>query len=104
MLFHVTMTHTPTTCPAYEREQMPGFISGVEKLDAVAQELNVNVHFILWAAPEHVAYAILEADNLGAIARYVNAIPLRQEFKVTAVQNLQDVVAMGRAMMAQATR
>jgi hypothetical protein len=104
VLFHVTMTHTAATCPAYEREQMPSFIADAEKLEAVAQELHVTVHFLLWAAPEHVAYAILEADNLGAIARYVNAIPLRQEFKVTPVQNLQDVIAMGRAMMAQATR
>lgn len=64
----------------------------------------MKVHALLWAAPEHVAYAVLEADTMAAVARYVFTVPLQQEFKVTPVQNLQDVVAMGKAMMAQAQR
>ena len=104
MLFHVTMTHSAGTCPAYNAEQMPGFIAGADKLEGAAAELQVKVHSILWAAPEHAAYAIVEADSLAAVARYVFAFPLQQEFKVTPVQNLQDVIAMGKAMLAQAAR
>jgi len=78
MLFHVTMTHTEENCPAYE------------------------VHSILWGAPEHVAYALVEADNLGAIARFVFMFPFRQDFKVTPVQHLQAVVATAQAIAAQA--
>jgi muconolactone delta-isomerase len=104
MLFHVTMTHSAATCPGYDQGQMPGFIAGAEKLEAVAQELQVKVHALLWAAPEHVAYALLEADSPAAVGRYLFTLPLRQEFKVTPVQNLQDVIAMGKAMMAQTAR
>lgn len=101
MLFHVTMTHTPEDCPGYRKELMPEMIASVDKLKATAKELNVKVHHLLWAAPEHIAYAILEAESLGSVARYVNAIPLRQDFKVTPVQNLEEVLEMTKTMIAR---
>jgi hypothetical protein len=104
MLFHVTMTHTPDNCPAYNREQMLNFIAGADKLDEITKEMNVTVHFLLWAAPDHVAYALLEADSLGPIGRYVNAIPIRQEFRVTPVEHLQDVMVTARAIVARANQ
>ncbi|MBI5566034.1 MAG: hypothetical protein HY870_14155 [Chloroflexi bacterium] len=104
MLFHITMTHTPDNCPAYHRETMPDVIAGMDKLEGVAQELNIKVHFLLWAAPDHVAYALLEADSLGVIAQYVNALPIRQEFRVTPVEHLQQVIETSRAMMARAKK
>ena len=104
MLFHVTMTHTPDNCPAYHRETMPDVITGMDKLEGVAKELNVKVHFLLWAAPDHVAYALLEADSLGGIAQYVNAIPIRQECRVTPVEHLQQVIETSKAMMARAKK
>ena len=104
MLFHVIMTHTPDNCPAYNRETMPNVITGMDKLEGVATELNVKVHFLLWAAPEHVAYALLEANSLGVIAQYVNAIPIRQEFRVTPVEHLQQVIETSKAMLARANK
>lgn len=104
MLFHVTMTHTPDNCPAYHRETMPDVINGMDKLEAAAKELNVKVHYLLWGAPDHVAYALLEADSIGVIALYVNAIPIRQEFRVTPVEHLQEVVTTMKEMMARAKR
>ncbi|QLQ06889.1 MAG: hypothetical protein HZY76_13145 [Anaerolineae bacterium] len=68
MLFHVTMTHTEENCPAYDRDNTARFIAEMETLETRAGELGVQVHSILWGAPEHVAYALVEADNLGAIA------------------------------------
>ena len=100
MLFHVTMTHTPQDCPAYERQKLAELVTASEKWDALAREVGAKVHFFLWAAPEHVAYVLIEADNLGAVARYVNAIPVRHDFKVTPVQHLHDVIAMAKVMMA----
>ena len=102
MLFHVTMTHTEDNCPGYEREKMPQMIEGMEKLAAVEKELGLTVKALLWGAPEHVAFAVIEADRLSAVAQYVNAIPLRQDCKVTAVENLVDVIGTAKAMMARA--
>jgi muconolactone delta-isomerase len=99
MLFHVTMTHTADNCPGYEREKLAELVAASEKWDALARELNARVHFVLWGAPEHVAYALIEADSPGAVARYVNAIPIRQEFKVTPVQHLQETMTMAKAML-----
>ena|SRR5260221_4851752 len=104
MLYHVTMTHTEDNCPAYNREQQVAFMAAADKLDSLAKELNVKVLQLLWGAPEHVAFAVVEADSLGAIARLVFSLPFRQEFKVTPVQHLQDVVDMTKAMMAQAQK
>ncbi len=101
MLFHVTMTHTPEDCPAYNKEMMPDLIASVDKIDAVGKELNVKAHLLLWGAPEHVAYAILEADSPGAVTRYLNTIAIKQDFKVTPVQRLQEVMEMAKAMIAK---
>lgn len=100
MLFHVTMTHTEDNCPAYDPANMAMFIAAMETLEAKANELGVRVHNILWGAPEHVAYALVEAESIGAIARFVFAFPFRQDFKVTPVQHLQSVITMAKAMAA----
>ena len=48
-----------------------------------------------------VAYALIEADNPGAVMGFVGASPIRQDFKVTMVQHAQDLVALAKAMMEQ---
>ncbi|MFN8532689.1 MAG: DUF3303 family protein [Dehalococcoidia bacterium] len=102
MLFHVTMTHRAENCPGYDPANIDPFLSGFDKMAVTANELNVKVHSLVWAAPDHVAYALVESDSVAAIGRYVFQMPLRQEFTVTPVQHLADVVAMGRVMQAQA--
>ena len=97
MLFHVTMTHTADNCPAYQTERMPEVVTSLEKLEERGKGLNVKAHALLWAAPDHVGFAVLEADDLGAIGRYLNSIAITQEFKITPVQNVSDVVAFGKA-------
>ena len=104
MLFHVTMTHTADNCPAYRTERMPDLLASLEKLDEVGKELNVKAHSLLWGAPDHVAFAVLEADSLGAIGRYLNSIAITQEFKITPVQNVSDLVEFGKATMARAKK
>ena len=104
MLFHVTMTHTADNCPAYHIEKMPELLTALDRLDEVGRETHVRAHALLWGAPDHVAFAVLEADSLGAIARYLNSIPITQEFKITPVQHVSDVVEFGKAAMARAKK
>lgn len=104
MLFHVTMTHTADNCPAYHTEQMPEVLASLEALGEKGKEVNVKAHALLWGAPDHVAFAVLEADSLGAIGRYLNSIAITQEFKITPVQNVSDVIEFGKAAMARAKK
>ena len=101
MLFHVTATHTPEDCPAYNPEKMPEVVAAIENAENVAKELNVKIHSLLSGAPEHVTFLVLEADNPGAVARFITTIPFRQDCKVTAVMPEKEIAAMARAMMAQ---
>ena len=64
------------------------------------KELNVKAHALLWGAPDHVAFAVLEADSLVAIGSYLNSIAITQEFKITPVENVSDVVEFGKAAIA----
>ena len=100
MLFHVTMTHTADNCPAYHTERMPEVIISLENLEAVGKKLNVKAHVLLWGAPDHVAFAVLESDSLVAIGRYLNSIAITQEFKITPVEHVSDVVEYGKAAIA----
>lgn len=100
MLFHITMTHSVDDCPGYDRQKLHDTVDSFGQLDSFAKELDVKVHFLLWGAPEHVLFALLEANDMASVSRYVNAIPIRQEFKVTPVQNFQEVMAMTWAMLA----
>jgi hypothetical protein len=104
MLVHVTMTHTPENCPAYHAEKMPDLLASLERLEELGKELNVRVHALLWGAPDHVAFAVLEADSLMAIGRYLNSIALLQEFKITPVQNVSELVEFGKATMARTAK
>lgn len=104
MLFHVTMTHTADACPGYNPETIPDATAALKKLDALASELNVKVHFMVLGAPDHVAFGLFEADTLGAIHQYVFGIPMRQEFRVTPVESLQQVIDAAEAALARAQK
>jgi hypothetical protein len=101
MLFHVIMKHTADNCPAYHTERMPDVIASLENLEARGKELNVKAHALLWAAPDHAAFAVLEADSLVAIGRYLNSIAITQDFTITPVEHVRDVVAFGKAVLAR---
>ncbi len=77
-------------------------IAVIEKLEALAEELNIKCHFWVHSAPEHVAYTLIEADDPGAVTRFVQmAIPYRQDHKVMLVQDTQELVALGKAIREQ---
>ncbi len=81
MLFHVTITHSQADCPGRRPAETPELIGPADRLEALGDELSVTSHSlvwgascILWAEPEHVAYALLEAPSLEAIERYIGAL------------------------------
>jgi hypothetical protein len=104
MLFHVTMTHTADNCPAYHTEKMPELLAALDGLEAAGREFHVKAHSLLWGAPDHVAYAVLEADSLGALGRYLNSIPITQEFRIVPVQTVREVVEFGKTAAARARK
>lgn len=101
MLFHVTMTHTADNCPAYHTDHMPKVIASLENLENVARDLNVKIHTILWGAPDHVAYAVVETNDITSLGRLLNSIAIAQEFKITPVQFVSEVIEFGKAAMAK---
>ncbi len=100
MLFHVTMTHSVEDCPGYNRERMPEYLTAIDKLDEISKQFNVKVHFILAGLPEHLEYALLEANSPTDLSNFLTeALPWRHDYKVTAVEHLADVAAKMKAMM-----
>jgi len=98
MLFHLTMTHTAEDCPGYNPEKMPEIISSAENMEKTAEELNVKVFFYVEGAPEHVSFALIEAENMSQVIGFISAIPIRQDFKVTAVTHLKDLIEFVKTM------
>jgi hypothetical protein len=101
MLFHVTMTQTADNCPAYHTEKFPEVLASLEGLEKAGRELNVKAHSLPWGAPAHVAFAVLEADNLVSLGRYLNSIAITQDYEITPVQHVSDVIDLSKALQAR---
>ena len=97
MLFHVTMTHTEDNCPIYQREMMPDVLASFENLDDLGEKLNVKVHYFTMCGPTHVAFVLLEAENLSAVSRFVFSVAMKQQISIVPVEHLGDTLAMARA-------
>jgi hypothetical protein len=100
MLFRVTMTHTPEDCPGYNFDKMPDVVAAGDNLESLARDLGITVHFLVNAAPDHRAFALIESDSLAAIVAYVHSMPFRQDFDVTPVQHMADVMAYAKRRIA----
>ena len=61
MLFHITQTHTPETCPKED---------GGSKIHNPKVE-GLTLQAVYGAFSEHVIYYIVEADNLAAIQQFL---------------------------------
>ncbi len=107
MLFHVTITHPSEACPGLRPEQTPELIGPSERLDALAAELGVTRHLmvwgagcILWAEPEHVAYALIEAASRQAALDYVSsATPAGWTAQALPVWNLPEQLPVLRELL-----
>ncbi len=76
MIFHITQTHTPESCPKDA--------GGVEALYDPSVE-GVKLQAMYGAFSEHVIYYIVEADSLGAIHKFLDPGWLRCTCTVTPV-------------------
>jgi len=95
------MTHTAESCPVYHPEQMSAAIESAEKGESMASELGIKVHFMLSAIVEHAAYALVETDTADALSRYFGSIPFPQDYTVTPVEHLEDMMKRAKEMMAE---
>lgn len=101
MLFLVTMTHTAESCPVYHPKQMSATIESAKKSESIAKELGMKIHFMLSAIAGHTAYTLVEADNAGALSRYFGSIPFPQDYTVTPVGHLKDMIERAKEMLSE---
>ena len=94
------MTHTVDNCAIYHREMLPDVLDAFENLEALGKELNVKLHYLTMCGPAHVAFVLLEAEDLSAISRYVFSIPMPAEINIVPVEHLHDTIAMARVVTA----
>jgi hypothetical protein len=96
VLFHVTIGHEAEDCPGRRPTELTGLVAPSDTREQLAAQLKVKSHFILWGAacmlwaqPEHLAFAILEAEDVDAVLEYVGAlVPPSWTYKVRPVWNL----------------
>jgi hypothetical protein len=81
MLFHLTISHGPQDCPGRRPSEPPALIAPSDTRRNLEQELGITLHYVLWGAscmlwaqPEHLAFAVLEADDLESVSQYVDGL------------------------------
>ena len=97
MLFHVTMTHTPETCPAQlPPDKQKDFFAHAEKMRDVAREMNINIHFML-AGVRHTMCALIEADTFDAMSMFFTGFKFKQDYQIEPVGHVKDIIAAFKA-------
>ncbi len=76
MIFHITQTHTPESCPKDAGGSKALYDLNVE---------GVKLQAMYGAFSEHVIYYIVEADSLGAIHKFLDPGWTRCTCKITPV-------------------
>lgn len=76
MLFHITQTHTPATCPKDE---------GGSKTLFNVKAPGVKLKAMYGAFTEHVIYYVVEAESLDAVHKFLDPGLKRCTCKVTPV-------------------
>jgi hypothetical protein len=81
VIFHLTISHSPQDCPGRRPADPPELIAPSDTRDTLGRELGVKLHLVLWGAscmlwaqPEHLAFAVLEADDVESLMQYVGAL------------------------------
>ena len=94
MLFHVTAVHDVDDCAAYNtevQEQLLEFWGGIE---ALGDELGVQVLSWLADAPGHTVFMVLESGSVASVSKFLLAIPMRQDFDIRPVMQLETLAEM----------
>lgn len=105
MLIHVTATHSEDNCPGYNVELIPEAVKGLEAREQIAKRHNVKLLGLWSGAPDHVFYAVVEADSSHNIDLFFSeAAPFKQAFRLTPVITADELVKLGKEIAAQAGR
>jgi hypothetical protein len=102
MLFHVTMRHTASECPGYQREKIPLLLQWREQREKLSKQFNVKVLGMYNALPQHLEFAIIEADSPASVAFFLSTGPVKVDFEVHAVEAEDTLMEAIKKMMAQA--
>jgi hypothetical protein len=81
VLFHLTISHGAQDCPGRRPSEPPALVGPSDTRKNLEQELGVTLHFVLWGAacmlwaqPEHLAFAVVEADDLASASQFADAL------------------------------
>jgi muconolactone delta-isomerase len=100
MLFHVTMTHTTDNCPAYwSAEEQKKFFADAEEMLEAAKEKNIDIKFLV-SGVGHTMYALVESDDFNSINSFFGGMPIRQDYEVEPVGDVQEVISAFKAELA----
>ena len=92
MLFHLTMEHSLQHCPG----RNPDLIRALrERYEQRSKETGARVQFFVSAEPSHVTYALLEANSVESVRRWLMRYPVPQDVTVTPVQRMADLLSSG---------
>ena len=98
MLFHLTHTHTPETCPVRSRDTLDYYRKWWTGLkDAQSVKL-----LSAYASPtDHTIYVAVEADDFAAVARALSPLNTIGSGHTHPVLTLDDVITMAQARVGQ---
>lgn len=95
LLFHLTMEHSPRFCPGHDTKLRRALLERYEQRAQRAMETGVQVQFFVSAEPRHVTYALLVADSVENVRRWLMRYPVPQDVTVTPVQLMTELLAQG---------
>ncbi len=95
MLFHLTMEHSDKYCPGRNPDLIRGLRERYKQREQRSKETGVRVHFFVSAEPSHVTYALLEADSVESVRRWLMRYPVPQDVTVTPVQRMAKLLSSG---------
>jgi hypothetical protein len=102
MLIHVTAKHTEDNCPGYNLELAPDVIKGLEAREEIAKRHNVKLLGMWSAAPDHVFYWLVDANSAHDVDMLMTeATPFKQSFDLTPVMTGDELVSLGKELLAQ---
>ena len=99
MRFQVKAIHSEDNCPIYRQELMPAMLESMLTGEEAAKEAGVEVRYSVVDTPGHTIHALIEADTVAAVSRWVFSTPLRQHVDIRAVEDLADVAERAKAMV-----
>jgi muconolactone delta-isomerase len=95
MLFHLTMEHSLQHCPSRNPDLIRGLQERYTQREQRSKETGVRVHFFVSAEPSHITYALLEADSVECVRRWLMRYPVPQDVTVTPVQRMANLLSSG---------